>query len=155
VKTVNVMIKGTSCQMYYDKYKSLLRFGIVGCINTGVDFGVFTILISLLGLKHYLICQVAGFSMGIINSFVLNKLWTFENKRSGISTSAQFIKFVGVNLVSLGFSLFGLKILSGNRGVNIYIAKVIVTLFTQVINYFGYKLWVFNNRLQKGKVNLT
>lgn len=129
-------------QLWYEKYKSLPRFAIVGCINTGVDFAVF-FLLNYLGV-NYLICQVAGYSLGLINSFVMNKLWSFESKMSGISTLNQFIKFAGINLLSLGASLIGLKLLNGYQSINVYYSKVLVTIFlTQFINYFGYKLWVF------------
>jgi putative flippase GtrA len=128
--------------LFYEKYKSLPRFAVVGCINTVVDFAVF-FLLQRLGV-NYLICQVAGYSLGLINSFVMNKLWSFESKISQISTSLQFVKFIAVNLISLGISLVALKVLNGYHGVNIFSSKVMVTIFlTQFINYFGYKLWVF------------
>ncbi len=130
---------------YYEKYKSLIRFVIVGCINTGVDFLTFTLAHSLLGLDK-LICQIAGYSMGVINSFIMNKLWTFEDKKSKSGTGIQFARFVGVNAVSLGVSLLGLELLNGNYGINIYVSKVAVTFVAQVVNYFGYKLLVFNKK---------
>lgn len=129
-------------QMLYEKWKSLPRFAIVGCINTGVDFAVF-FLLNYLGV-NYLICQAAGYSLGLINSFIMNKVWSFECKISEISTLNQFVKFIGINLLSLGVSLIGLKVLNGYKSVNVYYSKVLVTIFvTQFINYFGYKLWVF------------
>jgi len=126
----------------YAKYVQLIRFGIVGVINTGVDFAVFTLLNAAFGVEP-LICQIVGYSAGIANSFVMNKLWTFESKKSNISTQFQLFKFVLINLVSLGLSLLGLKILNGYFEINIYIAKVIVTVLAQIVNYLGYKVWVF------------
>lgn len=132
----------------YEKYKSIIKFGIVGCINTGVDFITFTLLFSMFGIDK-LVCQVGGYSMGIINSFVLNKLWTFNDKKEKTNTAAQFIKFVVTNMISLGVSLVGLNILSNKLYINVYVSKIIVTLFLQVFNYFVYKVFIFKGKGSK------
>lgn len=127
----------------YQKYRSVVRFLLVGCLNTGVDFLIFTSAYSLLGFDKF-VSQCAGYSMGITNSFVLNKLWTFENKKSNFRASSQLLRFIAVNLVSLSMSLWGLKLLCDVAGMNPYLAKILVTGMTQAVNYAGYRLWVFN-----------
>lgn len=129
----------------YEKYKSIIRFGIVGCINTAVDFITFTLLLSMFGIDK-LACQVGGYSMGIINSFLLNKLWTFNDKKEKTNTAAQFVKFVVTNIISLGISLVGLNILSNKLYINVYVSKVIVTLFLQIFNYVVYKVFIFKGK---------
>lgn len=127
----------------YEKYKPIIRFIIVGCINTGVDFVAFMICNKFF-LFDNLVCQVTGYSMGMINSFLLNKAWTFENNELKYNTKNQIIRFIGVNAISLGASLVGLKLINEDYGINIYVSKLIVTGIAQVVNYFGYKLWVFD-----------
>lgn len=129
----------------YGRYKSVIRFIIVGCINTGVDFLTFTILYSFLGGAK-LACQVGGYSMGIVNSFILNKLWTFKESKSKVNATTQFIKFVFVNIISLTISLIGLNLLNGEENINIYISKVIVTGFLQIFNYVLYKGIIFQDK---------
>lgn len=131
----------------YSKYKRLIRFAIVGCINTGVDFLTFTLLHSAFQTDK-LICQAAGYSMGVANSFILNKLWTFESHGSKHESSRELLKFIVVNAVSLGVSLLGLQILNGNLKINVYISKAAVTVLAQAVNYLGYKLWVFKSKSQ-------
>lgn len=133
--------------LMYTKYKRLLRFAVVGCINTGVDFLTFTLLHGAFQTDK-LICQLAGYSMGVANSFILNKLWTFESHNSKYESSWELLRFIIVNAVSLGVSLLGLQILNGNLKINVYISKVIVTVLAQAVNYLGYKLWVFKNKSQ-------
>lgn len=125
------------------RYRSYWRFALVGCSNTAVDFGIFALLHAAFQL-NYILCQVAAFAAGILNSFVLNKVWTFESKTAHLDTSVQLFKFVVVNLVSLGVSLLGLTYLKGTLAVNIYLAKVTITIVTQAINYSGYRWWVFS-----------
>lgn len=125
--------------------QSYWRFAVVGFSNTAVDFSVFTILKAIFHMNFF-ICQVVAFSAGIINSFILNKKWTFESQTARLETSVQLCKFVLVNIMSLSISLLGLKLLNGNLSVNIYWAKVAVTVITQAINYSGYRWWVFSGR---------
>ncbi len=124
------------------KHRYILRFAVVGILNTGVDFAVFSILKGLFGV-HYGISQVAGYSAGILNSFVINKLWTFEIHGVDKKTPLEFARFLVVNAVSLGVSLLGLDLLGTGSGMNIYLAKAIVTVIAQVINFAGYRFWVF------------
>jgi len=127
------------------KHNSFWRFALVGCSNTIVDFAVFTILREIFDV-YYLWCQAAGYTFGTLNSFIFNKKWTFESKTSRFQTTIQFAKFILVNLVSLGVSVIGLKLFSGYLNINVYIGKVIVTAVTQVVNYCGYRFWVFGKK---------
>lgn len=117
---------------------------MVGCINTGVDFLVFTLL-NTLG-AHYILCQFAGYSMGVLNSFILNKLWTFENSGGQFNTAMQLGKFICANLVTLGISMLGLAWLRDAGGVDVLTAKVLVTAFIQAVNYMAYKYFVFKRQ---------
>lgn len=124
------------------KNKSFLRFGIVGCINTGVDFLVYTLL-SFVGVDK-LIAQAYAYTAGLLNSFMLNKNWTFKTKKT--NTINEFLKFLPINMISLGFTLVGIWILCDVLTVNVFLAKGILTVFAQLINYFGYKVWVFEEK---------
>ncbi|KLU61632.1 GtrA-like protein [Peptococcaceae bacterium CEB3] len=124
------------------RYKSLWRFLLVGCVNTGVDFLLFLLLIRTAGI-NYLLAQTVSYCFGVVNSFTMNKLWTFDNARQSMSTRLEFVQFVGLNVLSLGISLLGLKVLNDYLGVNIYLAKVAVTGITWSVRYIGYKYWVF------------
>jgi putative flippase GtrA len=56
---LNIIMTEYAC-ILFDKYKHIMRFAIVGFINTGVDFLVFTALHSVVGLDK-LLCQIAGY----------------------------------------------------------------------------------------------
>jgi len=124
------------------KYKRLIRFSIVGVINTAVDFMIFILLNKFIGV-YYLFSQIAGYTGGIINSFILNKIWTFDNKNITKKTPQQLAQFILINLVSLSVSLIGMKMFVSSLSISVIISKVMVTVLSQVINYMGYKFWVF------------
>lgn len=126
----------------FEKYKPFIRFVIVGMINTCIDFLIFIMLKKLFNI-NLLICQVAGYSAGVLNSFVMNKCWTFEDSKADLITSIQFLRFAVVNIVSLSVSLTVLKLLSIHTGINVYLLKGIVITITQIINFTGYRIWIF------------
>ena len=127
--------------------RRFIRFVTVGVINTLVDFAFFTLCVGVFKID-YTIGQVVGYSAGVLNSFVFNKFWTFENNEVNSKTTQQFIQFVVVNLISLGLTVLALRVIVGDWNINKYIAKLMVTVFAQLINYFGYRLWVFKKNVK-------
>ncbi|MGF7397711.1 GtrA family protein [Thermoanaerobacterium thermosaccharolyticum] len=114
-----------------------VKFNLVGIVNTLVDFAVFTVL-TFFG-THYMLSQVISYSCGVVNSFIMNKYWTFGDKSS--PHGYEVFKFIAVNAVSLAVSLSILYPLKPVVGV--LSAKIIATLFSMMINFVGSKLWVF------------
>lgn len=124
------------------KYKSLTRFGCVGFLNTLVDFGMFSLLNSFFGV-NYIISQIVSYSSGIINSYIFNKFWTFNDTKTNKKTTKEFVEFITVNIASLSASLIGLSILMKDGSMNSFFAKIISMVMAQVVNFLGYKFWVF------------
>mgnify|MGYP000859673245 CR=1 FL=1 len=117
-------------------------FSIVGIINTGVDFAVFTLLNGVVGINH-LLSQVLSYSCGIVNSFFLNRRWTFRVERP--KTVKEFAAFVLVNILSLGISLLVLYVTRDFLHWNIYLSKGIATIFSMGVNFSGNKWLVFRH----------
>jgi putative flippase GtrA len=79
------------------------KFAVVGVINTLVHLGVFSLLYHGLGLV-WPAANTAGYVFALLNSFVLNKIWTFSESRGHGRISRQLPIFVALNLVGLGLS---------------------------------------------------
>ncbi|MHC6178709.1 GtrA family protein [Clostridium sp. JNZ X4-2] len=135
IKSMNFIFNG--------RLKLLSRFSATGVLNTVIDFAVFTLCQSAIGL-HYTTSQIIGYSCGVANSFVFNKKWTFEYKNSDKKYVYELIQFILVNVVSLFITVLLMKFLVNNFNFNIYVSKIVVTLAAQAINFLLYKLWVFN-----------
>jgi putative flippase GtrA len=126
-----------------EKTRHIIKFGCVGGLNTMVDFGVFSLLNSLLGF-NYVISQILSYSSGTLNSYVLNKFWTFNDTKTNKKTTKEIVQFIVVNSASLGVSLISLHILMKDRSMNSFFAKIISMVLAQVVNFLGYKFWVFS-----------
>lgn len=134
------------------KLKHITRFGCVGCLNTMLDFGVFSLLNSLFGV-NYIISQILSYSSGTLNSYLFNKFWTFNDTRTNKKTTKEMIQFIVVNSASLGVSLISLSILMNNSSINSLFAKIISMIFAQVVNFLGYRFWVFGRMVKSVHLN--
>src|SRR6266567_1973182 len=114
------------------------KFALVGVLNTGVDVAIF-FLLTWLGIP-YVAAQVVSYSSGAANSYLLNKVWTFRS--CGLSY-AEIVRFVVVNLASLGISVVILSLLHERTGFTLAAAKGGATVCALAANFLGNKLWVF------------
>lgn len=122
-------------------FKHITKFSCVGGLNTTVDFILFCILNRIFGV-NYIISQIISYSGGTLNSYILNKFWTFNDTKVKKKTLKEIIQFIAVNSVSLTISLLVLSLLVHNS-VDSLLSKIISTVLVQIINFFGYKFLVF------------
>lgn len=134
--------------MMVNKYRQPLLFCLIGGMNTAVDYAVYSAVLFLSGTRGdvsailLLIAQVCGIAAGVANSFGMNRWFTFRHEAKGGTTGIQLIRFLLVNALTLTLSYAALWALT-RQGVNPYLAKVPVVPLTMLVNYFGYKLFVF------------
>ena len=87
------------------KWQQFFKFCVVGTIGAIIDIGGLYILVEFFGL-HYLLGAAISFTLAVINNYLLNKYWTFQNKSK--NHTKQFICFL---LVSIGGLLINLGIM--------------------------------------------
>ena len=122
------------------RYRTLIVFAIVGFINTGVDFSVFSIML-LFNNMNVLVAQAFAYIAGLTCSFFLNKYFTFENKSKD---AKQALLFVLVNVATMAVSVLGIYLLNSFIGIQEHIAKLFfITPLTMILNYLGYRFVVF------------
>jgi putative flippase GtrA len=132
----------------------------VGCVNFLVDLGVLTLLHTVIGL-NVVPSNIVSYSCGVVNSYILNRFWTFKIKlkffevytlKSGKKLhflSFPFMKFIFVNLVSLGVNTLAMYILVDLYSLDPTLSKVAATAFSFIVNFAGSKLLVFREKNDK------
>lgn len=118
--------------------KRFIKFLFVGIINTIVGYGSYSIFIFL--NIHYLIANTLSTIIGVINSYILNKKITFNDKKTNTKTP---FKFVSVYVVSYLVGMINLKILVDFFNINSYIAGFFNLILTTLISWFGHKYFSF------------
>lgn len=118
------------------------KFQIVGIINFFVDYGVLSLLNLGFGMP-LIFANMISYTCGITNSFILNRYWTFKIKRRFFSV--YFLKFIFVNLISLGVNTLAVYILADLYSLPNIGAKLIAAIFSFTVNFAGNKLLVFRD----------
>jgi putative flippase GtrA len=118
----------------------LIKFGLVGFLNTAVDFAIFTLLTAAAGLGST-ISHIISYTCGVLNSYFFNRTWTFKLKSK--VHLMEFFMFLLVNLASLGLSTLVLNYLETGANLSLYLAKAGATICSMAINFVGSKLLVF------------
>jgi putative flippase GtrA len=137
--------------------RQVIRFGLVGGLNTIVDLLILNILLLLFpanSTRMILIFSAIAYSLGAVNSFLLNKYWTFGYRQR--TTWREVVRFIVTTLCGIGWSSIILWLASNalhpiliNQTLWANASKVIAISGTALISYLGMSLWVFVNKARK------
>lgn len=129
------------------KHESKLRFGLIGVLNTAIDFGML-FLLSGLGLNKY-VANTISTAVAFSFSFFANRTFTFRSKES---MRKQILPFLLVTLTGLWLLqplviwLMSLALASLDATLALFIAKIVATLASLVWNYVLYSRFVFKSQ---------
>lgn len=121
----------------------LIKFGITGVMNTVVDFLVYTLLVSFFSMGLY-VSQVISYSCGMLNSYIINRKWTFSTKNGFFSW--ELVRFVLLNLFMMFLGMGIIYICVQKLMLHELVAKLISTALVLLINFFVSNFWVFRSR---------
>lgn len=144
-------------------FGQVVRFGMVGILNTLIDILTLNFLLWLFPTHNanlLLIYNSLAYTLGAVNSFSLNKYWTFKHKRS--TTGGEVVRFAIINVIGIAcnditiwivartlHSLISSNILWANTSK---LSAIAVTLF---VSFFGMRLWVFANAPRERQKNIS
>ena len=77
-------------------FHKAIKFLMVGILNTGIDFFIFNTFIALTGIDSgawVLAFKSISFLAALINSYELNRLWTFNDGIISERNKKEFIRF--------------------------------------------------------------
>lgn len=120
----------------------IVRFGLVGLVNTGIDLTAFFLLLRL--AMPALAANVGAWFVAVLFSFVANRFWSFE-RDPDIRLHYSFLRFVSLGaLISLGVSSLAIAVLAGTVGV--WPAKITGVVVAAVLNFLAAR-WSIEGRL--------
>lgn len=117
------------------KPEKIIKYGIVSISGVFVNYGFLFLLYGLLG-TYYLIAAAIAIEISIISNFILNHIWTFNDRRKNEKAILKFLKFNFICLGGLLINLFILSFLKENFGFNVY--------FAEFFGILGGFLWNFS-----------
>lgn len=122
--------------------RELTKFGIIGVLNTALDFAVWNAVLFIGPIK----AQVVSTLISATSSYFMNRHWTFRHRaRSGLRR--EYLLFFGFNAV-------GLVITAGILGVATYafgvenvaalnVVKLCAIAVATAFRFWAYRRWVF------------
>jgi len=113
--------------------RQCFTFGTVGIINTALTLGIIYALVEFLGV-WYVAGNALGYAAGFINSFVMNKLWTFKSRGPVARESFLFAAvFAACYAVQLGTLLALRKLFA----MDTFLSQVISMAPYTALNFLG------------------
>ncbi|MDD4238221.1 MAG: GtrA family protein [Desulfotomaculaceae bacterium] len=132
----------------------LCKFALVGCLNTFIDWAVYFAILKMYpaeSIFFYTAAKGLSYFCGILNSYVLNRCWTFKMSHDH-NKGGTFIRFVLVNAVGLGINSASIYIFL-NFNLAQMTALFLATVITFTFNFTLSKLWVFRKGKMAAKVS--
>jgi len=131
----------------------IVKFGLVGALNTFIDFGILNGLILLTSVAtgvYFSVFKAISFLFAAVNSYFWNKHWTFEKKDS-VFASGEFTKFMAVTfvgfLLNVGTASLVVNVIGPQYGIgeNLWanIGAFMATFIGFAWNFVGSKFIVF------------
>ena len=123
----------------------LSKFGVIGAVNTVLDFIIFNALHFGLDVGP-LTSQAVAMTIAATSSYFMNRHWTFA-KRARSGMRREYTLFFLLNLAGLlilelciGFTHYGLG-LTGVAALNA--AKLVGLVLGTAFRFWSYRRWVF------------
>lgn len=120
----------------------IIKFGIVGCINTLVTAIVIFVMMKIFSCD-YKISNVWGYIIGVINSFVWNKLWVFQSRKTNVWK--EMFLFGIAFLVAYGAQFSFLLVCVEHWDMNEYLATFLGLFIYGGINFVMNRVLTFTS----------
>jgi len=115
-----------------------LRFAAVGGSNTLLSWCLYAVLVRV-GM-HYLLASSLAFAFGALNSYVLNRRWTFRSRDRRLP---EALRFGVVQCVGLGVDVCLLYALVQGVGIQHLIAQALVFPVASALTFLLSRNWAF------------
>ena len=119
--------------------RQFVKYGLVGASNTIVQFVVYSVGVTI-GI-NYLVALVIGYVAGALNSYILNRHWTFRAGHVAHSTAGS--RFALVTACAIGANLGLLYVFVHHLGIAKIPAQAILTVPLLAVTFPITRGWSF------------
>lgn len=126
-------------------HKKEVRYLISGGASFIGEYAVFLLAITVLPL---IFSNVISFSVGLLTSFLLHKLWTFADDEYHHNTHVQFVTYALLAVVNIFLTSILLYVVVEFAGMESWIAKLLSMLAMVTWNYFILNLHIFKSKTE-------
>lgn len=119
--------------------RNALRYGLVGLLNSAIGFAVIAAVLQVAPNRPAL-ANAAGFGVGFAISFVMNRAWTFADKRGWSITLGPY-----AGLVAICYAVNLLVVLAAARvsALGLYAPQLLGMATYTLLLFCGSHFYVF------------
>lgn len=120
----------------------ILRFAVVGVINTLTDIAIFYLVHRATGL--IVVSNVTSYGLAAGVSFLLNRNWTFRETDDGGAILPKILRFAALNAATLTLStviVLGLSLV-----MPVMVAKIASVGVAAAVSFLGMRYFIFGQR---------
>ena len=128
--------------------RQLMRFGVVGVANTVTSYTVIWLCHVRLGASVGL-ASAAGYAVGMIQGFILNRFWTFAGDDHALPVAAQVAGFVVVNVICGAIFTQANVWLSAH--VPLMVSSLLATALVVPLSFALNRLLIFQSRREPAR----
>lgn len=118
--------------------EQIMKFGVVGVICFGIDYGLMIFLTELCGIS-YLVSSGISFSVSVVVNYTLSLKFVFETDKDK-NKIVEFLIFIILSVVGLGINQVLMWVCVDKLHVYYMISKIGVTGVVMVYNFITRKL---------------
>ena len=118
-----------------------VKFGIVGIANTLLTALTIWLLLKVFHYSDYL-ANIIGYIVGLTNSFVWNRRWTFKHTEN---FKVTILKFIVIFAISYLFQLGNLYVLLHFTSIDSYVCQLLSIVVYTSINFLLNKYYTFKD----------
>ncbi len=113
----------------------------MGISNTLLTLAIYTFLLKVVGM-WYLAASAIGFIAGTVNSFLLNRRWTFRGHAGDALTP---VRWTVVQCTGLGINEGLLFLFAHNARLDKLLAQLLATAVVTVSTFTANRAWTFRS----------
>lgn len=126
-----------------ETFKQAIKYGVVGASNTLITAAVIWLMMRFTPASDVL-SNAVGYAAGVLNSFILNRQWTFKSNVKWTSGALKFGVVFGIcYLMQLGLLVW---VLDPYLPIDPYFNQLIAMAFYTVVNFVMNKFYTFKTQ---------
>ena len=130
----------------YQKYKSLIMYGIFGVLTTVINIGSYSLCYNVLHISN-VVSNIIAWILAVLFAFITNKLFVFESRSMEKSVVLQeLVKFasarIATGLIDLVIMYIGVDVMHGPA----ILLKIGSNVIVIILNYVFSKVFVFKRK---------
>lgn len=124
------------------------RFYTVGAAGLLINYVISSMFVDVVSHLWYMHATIIGIAVSMSSNFVLNKIWTFEDRNfSARHALPQYGKFIGFSSLGALTQLGMVYLLVNNYSVQYPVALILAVFCAALSNFILNKKWTFKEKI--------